>query len=678
MVGLQKNVAAVMILASALLASLVLNDFAFPGILCMLGLLGLRRRFIWTIQPQRRILKSLLYLLLLVIFAIHYRFGDLAGLGRFNPTAEMAWQTITRYFLATMILVLYLGSSHVLPPALALFHMAFCISAGQILLLDGQLTGYRSLELGAIVLTVLYIVTSQPAGATAETRQLVRSRRALAAFVTLLLVTINVGWIVSSLMYQHQGSINILSGMLWGERLETGAANEDMTTVGFSTSGTISNVLLMIDDPDQEPLLTITADETPGYLRARAFEMYRDNEWITYNTREPVYPMTDRIPEQVPLPGMNRTFRVTDREASQWKRMHVEPHIKETRVMFTPMGVGYIEMRTSQLRRDASDILYSVSRTLRPYTLAYAKSGYWKPPRKSLHRRMLNTPAKLDPRIQTLAAQITAGQVTAREKMNAVISHFRNNYTYLLGMDAPPDQDPVTYFLLEGSTGYCEYFATGAALLLRLSGVPTRYVTGFLVTERDEEENNWIARNAHAHAWVEAWDEENSEWVLVEATVEDILDELDQEGLLGSRSRLEEFMRKLTQTFYEYGFLGATLWSLQQVGWIPWLILVGMSGSFWMYRRRRRAHDRFADGPLHILHRALHRVDRRVRRLGFRRHPSETLHAFANRLDAQGENRGSALSDFISWYRRYAGLRYQRDITPAEVETLVKLAWVRR
>jgi transglutaminase-like putative cysteine protease len=667
-----------MILASALLASLVLNDFAFPGILCMLGLLGLRRRFIWTIQPQRRILKSLLYLLLLVIFAIHYRFGDLAGLGRFNPTAEMAWQTIARYFLATMILVLYLGSSHVLPPALALFHLAFCISAGQILLLDGQITGYRSLELGAIVLTVLYIVTSQPAGATAEPRLPVRSYRALAAFATLLLVTINVGWIVSSIMYQHQGSINILSGMLWGERLETSATNEDLTTVGFSTSGKISNVLLMIDDPDQEPLLTISADETPGYLRARAFEMYRDNEWITYNTREPVYPMSDRISEHVPLPGMNRVFRVTDREASQWKRLHVEPNIKETRVMFTPMGVGYIEMATTQLRRDASDILYSVSRTLRPYTLAYAKSGYWKAPHKSLRRRMLNTPAKLDPRIQALAAQITAGRATAREKIQAVISHFRNNYTYLLGMDTPPNQDPVTYFLLEGSTGYCEYFATGAALLLRLSDVPTRYVTGFLVTERDAEENTWIARNAHAHAWVEAWDEENDEWVLVEATVEDNLNELDQDGMLGTRSRLEEYMRKLTQVFYEYGFLGATLWSLRQVGWIPWSLLIGMGGFLWMYRRRRRRHNRFAEGPLYRLRRALNRVDRRVRRLGFRRQPSETLHAFAHRLATQAENKGTVLPDCISWYRRYAGLRYQRDMAPAEVETLVKLAWVRR
>jgi hypothetical protein len=70
MIAMQKVIAGFMIVGSSLLASHILNDFAFPGILCMLGLLGLRRRFIWTIRPQRQIIQSLLYLLLLVIFSM--------------------------------------------------------------------------------------------------------------------------------------------------------------------------------------------------------------------------------------------------------------------------------------------------------------------------------------------------------------------------------------------------------------------------------------------------------------------------------------------------------------------------------------------------------------------------------------------------------------------------------
>jgi hypothetical protein len=675
MVALQRTVAAVMILASALLASQVLNDFAFPGILCMLALLGLQRRFIWTIQPQRRILKSLLYLLLLVIFAIHYRFGDPGGIGRFNPTAEMAWQTIARYFLATMTLVLYLGSSHVLPPPLALFHLAFCISAGQVLLLDGQLNAYRGLELGAIVLTVLYIVTSQPAGAPVESRLPVRSRRALAAFALLLLLTINVGWIGSSIMYQYQGSLNILSGVLWGERLESGPTSEEVTTVGFSTSGFLSNILLMIDDPDQDPLLTIRGEESPEYLRARAFDMYRNSEWSTYgDDRELLEPMEDKLPPQVPLPGINNVFRLTDRESAQWRRLHIEPHLKERRLVFSPMGCGYVEMATRFIYRDYSDILFG-PRTPRPYSMAYAKSGHWKRPNSNLYSRMLNVPARIDPRVKDLANQITAGKTTTRAKIDAVIAHFQENYTYLLGMDAPMDQDPVTYFLLESSTGYCEYFATGAALLLRLAEVPTRYVTGFRIVERGPSDNMWIARNAHAHAWVEAWDEDSDEWVLVEATVEDSLAEADLDGLLGGRGRIEEFVRQMSMVFYEYGFLGTVLWLLQQLGWILWIVLLS-GGAFWIYRRRRRQQLRSPEGPVAVLQRTLARVDRRVRRLGFRRRPDETLHGFADRLDSHDAS--TALPEITAWYRQYAGLRYRRRINDADVEALVRLALVRQ
>ncbi|MHC4570185.1 MAG: transglutaminase-like domain-containing protein [Planctomycetota bacterium] len=68
-------------------------------------------------------------------------------------------------------------------------------------------------------------------------------------------------------------------------------------------------------------------------------------------------------------------------------------------------------------------------------------------------------------------------------------------------MDIPAGRDKLTHFLLAESTGYCEYFASGAAMLLRMADVPTRYVTGFLVTNRDVETGLWIARSMDAHAW---------------------------------------------------------------------------------------------------------------------------------------------------------------------------------
>jgi len=75
----QKTIAVTMILASSVLTALVTGDIAYPAILCMLGLLGLQRRFTWDIKPEKRVITSLLLLLLAIMFAMHYRYGNAAS-----------------------------------------------------------------------------------------------------------------------------------------------------------------------------------------------------------------------------------------------------------------------------------------------------------------------------------------------------------------------------------------------------------------------------------------------------------------------------------------------------------------------------------------------------------------------------------------------------------------------
>ena len=86
-------------------------------------------------------------------------------------------------------------------------------------------------------------------------------------------------------------------------------------------------------------------------------------------------------------------------------------------------------------------------------------------------------------------------------------------------MTVPRDVEPLSHFLLERIPAHCEFFASGAVALLRYQGVPCRYVTGYVVTELESEYGDyWIARNRNAHAWVEAYDDENNQWVIVEPT----------------------------------------------------------------------------------------------------------------------------------------------------------------
>jgi transglutaminase-like putative cysteine protease len=53
--------------------------------------------------------------------------------------------------------------------------------------------------------------------------------------------------------------------------------------------------------------------------------------------------------------------------------------------------------------------------------------------------------------------------------------------------------------------GYCQYYATTMAALLREVGIPARLATGFLPGERDERTGIEVVRNSESHLWVEVY-----------------------------------------------------------------------------------------------------------------------------------------------------------------------------
>ena len=298
---------------------------------------------------------------------------------------------------------------------------------------------------------------------------------------------------------------------------------------------------------------------------------------------------------------------------------------------------------------------------------------------------MLDVPNKLDLRVHQLASRIFADCSTTTEKIDAVVNYFRTNYTYLLAMDIPDGRDKLTHFLLEESSGYCEYFASGAAILLRLAGVPTRYVTGFLVTEREAQSELWVARNMDAHAWVEAWDQERKQWTIVEATTgDDLAAASDAEMLVRRQGGTDTLLGQLMQALYEYGLFGVLGWLFKSYGLLAGLLLLTslFVGAMWLALSRHyssknakgRTLSRAMRKPVFVtLHKMLARMDRKVKSAGARRHLSETLHAFSGRLRARDS--GAGLWTRISnWYLEYANLRYRRTVSSKRLQQLQQLA----
>jgi hypothetical protein len=118
--------------------------------------------------------------------------------------------------------------------------------------------------------------------------------------------------------------------------------------------------------------------------------------------------------------------------------------------------------------------------------------------------RYLQLP-EMEKEVAALAQEIIGGATSPLGKIHRVISYLQKNCTYSLDPKRDKRFGPVEDFLLHSREGYCEHFATAAALLLRVTGVPTRLVCGFSHGEWNALGTYVMVRQRDAHTWIEAY-----------------------------------------------------------------------------------------------------------------------------------------------------------------------------
>ncbi|MBX6378498.1 MAG: hypothetical protein IRY95_08110, partial [Clostridia bacterium] len=84
-------------------------------------------------------------------------------------------------------------------------------------------------------------------------------------------------------------------------------------------------------------------------------------------------------------------------------------------------------------------------------------------------------------RVRDLARKVAGRARTPLEKARAVEAYLRAIPYSLDCPVTPPGRDFVDYFLFDLQKGYCTYYSTAMATMLRSLGIPTRWVTGFRV-----------------------------------------------------------------------------------------------------------------------------------------------------------------------------------------------------
>lgn len=132
-------------------------------------------------------------------------------------------------------------------------------------------------------------------------------------------------------------------------------------------------------------------------------------------------------------------------------------------------------------------------------------------------RRALRLPPASNPHTAEFAAALRKKVGSERAFIQEVLAMFRNEPFYYTLSPPPVGNHPVDDFLFTTRSGFCEYYASAFAVLMRAAGIPARIVTGYLGGEVNPLGNYLIVRQADAHAWTEVW-LEGEGWIRVDPT----------------------------------------------------------------------------------------------------------------------------------------------------------------
>ncbi len=108
-------------------------------------------------------------------------------------------------------------------------------------------------------------------------------------------------------------------------------------------------------------------------------------------------------------------------------------------------------------------------------------------------------------------------ELSEADKIRAVTEFVRSIHPYDADTDYPPEgADFVTWFLTESDTGFCVHYATAEVILLRMIGVPARYVDGYIVSGISFNQEIPVDSKT-SHAWFEVFIPEFG-WIMGDST----------------------------------------------------------------------------------------------------------------------------------------------------------------
>jgi transglutaminase-like putative cysteine protease len=269
----------------------------------------------------------------------------------------------------------------------------------------------------------------------------------------------------------------------------------------------------------EEVVMSVAApdDGTRYYWQSRVFERYERGQWSPSATlRVPDFeaPMTIQTSDEM-LGGQRRSVDQEFTIAGYPSRL----------LYAAPQPLRFSEVGRLDLRYINDDPAQMNVSVVRPRSVIQPGSSYSATSALSTASAqalraagttypewvtMPNTylDSSVSPRVIALADDIVtiAGATNPYDKAKAIEVWLRTNIAYDDRIPPPPaGVDPVEWFLFEQRSGYCTYYATAMAIMLRSQGIPARLAAGFSQGDWDAGRQRFVVQEQDAHTWVEAF-----------------------------------------------------------------------------------------------------------------------------------------------------------------------------
>jgi transglutaminase-like putative cysteine protease len=258
--------------------------------------------------------------------------------------------------------------------------------------------------------------------------------------------------------------------------------NYPATAVGAASFGdqlTLGGPVTLSDRP-----IFDAATSQRSYWQAMAYDTYTGQGWQNTDREvvimdrnqtfgQPIYGLTAQMTSTIHLllPGQQLLFGAPQPLRTD---LPVNADVHRLRGEGSSIEVSALRSRVNLTPDSHYEVVSAV--TMAPPDALRAAGGSYP---EWVTQQYLQLPPSLPRRVVRLARRITEPFDNAFDKASAVENYLRT-YPYNQDIAAPPaGVDGVDYFLFDIKQGYCDYYASAMAVMLRAVGIPARVVAGY-------------------------------------------------------------------------------------------------------------------------------------------------------------------------------------------------------